>query len=72
MLSKNLVDEDNISYLDLVSYIPEASGTGVLEAIDHGKIHRDKMEEFDEENNTEICEKMLEEVFERSTPFCLR
>lgn len=72
MLSKNLVDQEDLAYLDLVSYIPEASGTGILEAIDHGKIYRDKMKEFDEENNTEICGKMLDEVFDRSTPFCLK
>jgi|GEM_PF-1631850 len=72
MISKNLIEKENLAYLDLVSYIPEASGTGVLEAIDHGKIHEEEMERFDEENDTDICEKMIDKVFERSTPFCLR
>ena len=72
MLNKNLIDEDDLAYLDLVSYIPEASGNGILEAIDHAKIYEDEMEKFDEENNTDICEKMIQEVFDRSTPFCLR
>lgn len=72
MLEKNLIDRDDLAYLDLVSYIPEASGNGILEAIDHAKIYEDEMEKFDEENDTDICEKMIEEVFDRSTPFCLR
>lgn len=72
MIKKNLVEEKDLAYLDLVSYIPEASGSGILEAIDHGKIHKEKLEELDEEKNCDIGSKIIEEVFERSTPFCLR
>ncbi|WP_414838343.1 hypothetical protein ACK3SF_02975 [Candidatus Nanosalina sp. VS9-1] len=72
MIDRNLIEEEKIYYLDLVPYIPEVSAEGIIEAVEHGRIHEKKLREYDEENNSSLGEGLLKEVFERSTPYFMR
>ena len=72
MAERNLVEKDRLYYLDLINYIPEVSAEGIIEGIEHGRIREKKLEEYDEENDSELGEKLLNEIFDRSTPYFMR
>lgn len=72
MVERNLVDGEKIYYLDLVSYIPEVSAEGIIEAIEHGRVREKQLKEYDEENDSELGEGLVEEIFDRSTPYFMR
>ena len=72
MAERNLVDRKKLYYLDLINYIPEVSAEGIIEGIEHGRIREEKLEEYDEEEDSELGEKLLNEIFDRSTPYVMR
>lgn len=72
MAERNLVEKEKLYYLDLINYIPEVSAEGIIEGIEHGRIREKKLEEYDEENDSGLGERLLNEVFDRSTPYFMR
>ncbi len=72
MIENDLMLEENLHYLDLICYVPEASAEAILEAIEHGKLREQAFNSYDEENDSCMGERILDEVFSRSTPFTLR
>lgn len=72
MVERNLVDRKKLYYLDLINYIPEVSAEGIIEGIEHGRIREKKLEEYDEEKDSTLGERLLDEIFDRSTPYFMR
>lgn len=68
MLEKDELDEEKLFLIDLVLYIPKPREGSIHEAVENGEKRRELMKQFDRKNNSELGEKLLDQVFDQSNP----
>lgn len=68
MLENDEIDEGKLFLLDLVLYTPQPTRDGVKNALGNGEKRRELMRQHDIKNNSELGQKLAEEVFNQSEP----
>ncbi|MFB6241264.1 MAG: hypothetical protein ABEJ36_00490 [Candidatus Nanosalina sp.] len=69
MLESGKLDEEDLHLLDLVMFIPELTDQGIRQAVEIGEKRREQMRQFDRTHESDLGEKLLDEVFNRSEPY---
>lgn len=68
LLEKDELDGEKLYVIDLVLYIPKPTEESIREAVENGEKRRELMRQFDRKNDSELGEKLLDQVFDQSSP----
>lgn len=63
LVSKGAVSNDDLKYLELVSYVPRPEKDNIVKAVETGRRREEKILEMDEELDTDAGRKVLREIF---------
>lgn len=69
MIENKELTEENSYLIDLVMFTPKLTDQGIQEAVEIGERRRELLRQFDRQNNTELGEKIIGKVFDRSKPY---
>lgn len=69
MIENGDLTRENSYLLDLVMFTPELTHKGVKNAVEIGERRRELLRQFDRQHDTELGDKILEKIFNRSKPY---